>query len=311
MNVFVEFSLTLLLALAAGGFVVVLARLGVLRQSGLHAISYQQAKWVLLGLFVFYTFFIGGMGILRHLAVSTGNDHAQYDQLIWNSLNGRLLENTFVPDAHLFLGKSFTPILIALVPLYAIWHDPLMLLVFQTLALGVAVLPLFWFARAQLGNGWALVIAFSYLIYTPVVSLNILDFHEIVIATPLFAFATFFLTRRHYVGMLVCLLLAFMVKEEVTFTIVAFGVFIFLAHKKRVPGLALIAAGILSAIVLLQVVIPFFHGQGGGFYYFGSGVYAGGKMRYAYLGSNVSQIITTIVTRPGHRMATCGYIRQS
>ena len=145
--------------------------------------------------------FVAGYSILvitAHLAmVSESTDLAQFDQLIWNSLRGRILENTFVPDAPNFLGKSFVPFLLAFVPLYAVWSSPIVLLLAQPIALAAGAFPLYWFARKELGRALAFCIALAYLLSPAISFIIIIEFHEIVMATPLLAYATFFLLRRN------------------------------------------------------------------------------------------------------------------
>jgi uncharacterized membrane protein len=224
----------------------------------------------------------------------------QYTQLIWNSLNGRLFETSYILDAPSKLGTSFTPILLALVPVYALWHSSMALLVVQTIGLGVSALPLYWFARARLGRGLALALGTAYLLFPGLENISLSEFHEIAFATPLLAYVAFFLLRRSYRGFLVCLALALLVKEEIAFIAVILGAYIFLIQRQRRAGLALALGGAVWAVALLQYIIPFFRSGnfGSGFYYFSGGQLGGGSARYGYLGSNLSEIVATLLTRP-------------
>lgn len=62
--------------------------------------------------------------ISRYLSFNSGVDLGLYDQLVWNTLNGRLFENTLLADAYFYFGKSFSPLIAAFVPFYALFHDP-------------------------------------------------------------------------------------------------------------------------------------------------------------------------------------------
>lgn len=264
------------------------------------ALARRTADRLFYALALLYTLVLGALSLLQQITFhGTGFDLAQYDQLIWNSLQGRLLENSLIPDAPLYLGKSFSPILLALVPLYAVWANPLVLLVVQTLALSAAAFPLYWCARQRLGHALALVVALAYFLSPAVAFLNLTQFYEITLATPLLMYAGYFLLRRHDAGCFVCLGLALLVKEEIAFIVAAFGIFIALAQRRRWLGTAVALGGIIWGVLLLQVILPFFRGPayGASYYYFGTGVLAGGQIRYAYLGHNLKEIALTVLTR--------------
>jgi uncharacterized membrane protein len=298
MSVFVEFLITLGVCIGVG----IVAHQVAQRAPHPGRARLTPRAWDRL-LYFSVLVFVAGYSILvitAHLAmVSESTDLAQFDQLIWNSLRGRILENTFVPDAPNFLGKSFVPFLLAFVPLYAVWNSPIVLLLAQPIALAAGAFPLYWFARKELGRALAFCIALAYLLSPAISFIIIIEFHEIVMATPLLAYATFFLLRRNWRALFVTLGVALLIKEEVAFIVAAFGAFLFLFQRRRALGFALAAFGIAWAVVLLQWIIPFFRGaESGGFYYFGSGWIAGGGARYGYLGSSLGQVITTIFTRP-------------
>jgi uncharacterized membrane protein len=298
MSVFTEFLITLMLAFIAGAMVQRFARKSI----SLSPRWFDRATHALIaGYILLFT----ALTLLRYLSFNVGYlddytswDLGQYDQIIWNSLNGRLFENSFIPDAPNFLGKTFAPILLAFVPLYALWSTPIVLLVVQTVALALGALPIYWFARVRIGRGLALVLVIAYLLSPAIQNTNVAEFHEVALLTPFLAYTTFFLLRRHYPGFLVCLALSLLVKEEVAFIVVMFGAYIFLFQRQRVFGAGLALFGVAWTLLLLQYVIPFFRTGvwGGKFYYFGEGALTGG--RYDYLGKSVGEILTTLLTRP-------------
>jgi uncharacterized membrane protein len=237
--------------------------------------------------------------VLRYNALASSIDLGQYAQLVWNSLNGRLLEGTFVPDAPIFLGKSFTPILLAFVPLYAVLPNPIVLSIVQIVGFGFGAYPIYWFARERIGRVLALGIATAYLACPVVVNSALIEFHEIALATPLLALAMYLLARNKHSASLAVFGVTLLIKEELALVLAGIGLYTFIFQRKRRLGLALTAFSLLWAVVLLQHVIPFFRGTAPGtFYYFAGGVIAGGASRYGYLGNSLSSVVTTIVTRP-------------
>lgn len=305
-NVFVEFSLTLLLALSAS-LLTYVAGLRILKANSSHsivparALSPRVADGAFLALTAAYTLVFAVLSTLRHLSFNTGGyDMGIFDQAIWNSLRGRLLENSILPDAPTLFSQRFSPILLAFVPLYALWSDPLILLIVQTLALSVSAFPLYWFARERVGRVLALVVAVAYFLSPALQYVNLFQFHEIAFTVTWLAFATFFLWRRSDRAFLVCLGLALLTKEEIAFVTIGFGVFICLIQRRWWFGLALALFGLLWGALLLQYVIPSFRPSefGTGYYYFGSALVSAGRGRYDYLGHSLLEIVSTVLTRP-------------
>ncbi len=221
-------------------------------------------------------------------------------------MNGRLLEGTFVADTRSFLGKSFTPILLAFVPLYAIWQSPIILLAVQVAGLAFGGFPLYWFARQRLGHGLALVVGLSYFAFPGLEYIGLVEFHEIGLAVPLLSLAVFFLMRQHYVGFLVSLGVAMLIKEELALIAAMFGIYIFLFQQKRRLGALVFIASAMWFVLLVQSIIPFFRGAeyGSTFYYFGQGTIGGGGTRYSWLGKSIPEILTTILSRPDYVLRT-------
>ena len=254
------------------------------------------ADIVVLILFFLYCLVFVMLVLMRHESVHSDVDLAIFNQVAWNSLNGRLLEtstNLAFTKGNV-LGLHFSPLLIALVPLYAILSDARTLLIAQTIFLAATVFPIYWFARTQLGKLLALGIALSIFLSPSLEYVTLADFHEIALATPLLAFACFFLLRRCYVPLLVCLLVTLLIKEEIGLIVVAMGLYIFLVHRERILGAGLTIVGLISLALILYYIIPIFSG----------GNYQIARYHYTSLGTSVPEIITSIFYRPGHVLAT-------
>jgi uncharacterized membrane protein len=146
----------------------------------------------------------------------------------------------------------------------------------------------------------ALVLCLAFFLSPGVENIVLTEFHEIAFATPLLALSTFFLLRRHMAGLIISLAAALLVKEEIAFIAAGIGIYILMVHRMKWLGLAIAVFGVLWGAALLQYVIPYLRGTefGSTFYYFGEGLLGGGGSRYGYLGQNVGQIATTLLTRP-------------
>ncbi|MBI5652591.1 MAG: DUF2079 domain-containing protein [Chloroflexi bacterium] len=310
MNAFNEFAVTICAALAVGVVVFCIGTFSPrVRAASARDNATRAAAWanrIFRVAAIAYALLFAGLAITRYLAFGTGYldvftswDLGLFNQAIWNSLQGRVLENSFIPDAPSYLGKSFSPILLAFVPLYAMWSDPRVLLIAQAGGLALAAFPIYWHARARLGYASALVIALVYFLFPGAQNIALNEFHDIALEAPVMAFAIFFLLRRRYAPFLVCVAIGLLVKEEIAVIALGLGAYIFLAQRRPALGLGLAAFGLVASIALLQFIIPAFRSPdfGAGFYYFGSGKTGGGGSRYGYLGTSVAEIIFTFVTR--------------
>src|SRR5574341_1356331 len=251
--------------------------------------------FVLMAFIVFFVYALLDIGKFQAFNVY-GVDFALFDQVIWNTLRGRLLENTVFAEAPILLAQRFSPILFAFVPLYAFSSDPRILVVIPVAAVTLAAFPLYWFARRRIGRALALAIAFAFLTAPGLQYIALDQFKEIMLAIPFLMFATTFLLLRKYLPFFGALVLAMLCKEEVGFIAAAFGAYIFFVHRRYVLGGALGAFGLAWVIFLIQVAIPYFQGSSTYYYFGGSPTY--GSEIYNYLGISPAEMIATVVTQP-------------
>ena len=107
----------------------------------------QRVSWsILISLTLLYIINYSYLSIIQYNALFTGHfDLACFDQAIWNTIHGRILDTTIFD--YNFLGEHMSPILIILVPFYLIWQDPRMLLILQSLFLGITAIPIYLIVR--------------------------------------------------------------------------------------------------------------------------------------------------------------------
>lgn len=254
-------------------------------------LSGRMANIILALMLAAYAVTFGGMSLLRHEALHSGGyDLGIFAQALWNSLSGRLLENSIMLDSPSLLGHHWSPLLLGLAPVYAVWSDPRALLVVQTLALALGAVPLYWYARRELGTGLALVVAALYLLYPALQYVNLFEFHEIALVTPLLALALFFLFRKRTGPFLICVGLTLLLKEEMAFVAFGLGVYLAVVQRRRVLGLALAATSVVWGYAVIAYVIPAFHGGAGGYFF---------AERYSYLGGSVGEIAQNALASPG------------
>jgi uncharacterized membrane protein len=254
--------------------------------------------FIVAGLAVAYFVLYSVLSVLRHETYhSFGPDLGIFDQVFWNTTQGRFFESTMSlaqVEPHSYLADHFSPIYLALLPAYALVPRPATLLVTQTLFLALGVWPIYLLARLKLETGamrllWALI----YFLFLPVAFINLFDFHELALAVLPLGFAIYFLERGRPGLFLLSLVSTFFIKEELPLVGVAFGAYILLAKRDLKLGVGVLAGSVLAFVGMVRVLIPAFGG--------GSQAFFARRIasRYAELGTTPQEIIATAFGHPG------------
>jgi uncharacterized membrane protein len=260
-----------------------------------HSTSANRIRDILvIALFVFYVVFVSAQAIASYYQFAYGYDFSILDQVVWNSLNGRLLETSVTGLGATWLGTHFAPLLLALVPLFALFPDARVLLIADVVALASVVFPLYWFAQTRLRGSLAFGVALVFFLFSTLHFVALAGFHDVVLAAPIMAFAALFFYWRRWTPFFVCLGLSMLVREEAAFVIIAFG-FISLLRRDFRIGLALVIAGFAWMFVVLQWVIPFFAGRGSNYII---------SLHYSKFGSTLQEVLTSILLNPAPFLAT-------
>lgn len=130
-----------------------------------------------------------------------------------------------------FLGNHMVPILFLTAPVYAIFPSPLTLLCLQTLALALGGWAVFLLARQELSERWGVAFAFFYLLYPPLIFMNLYEFHPIALATTFLLFALLAWRRQQFHLFLTFLILSLCCQENVALIAIGFGILALLERK--------------------------------------------------------------------------------
>jgi uncharacterized membrane protein len=248
---------------------------------------------IAFGLAAVYFVLYSTLALLRHQSYhSFGFDLALFDQVFWNTTQGRPFESTMsqaLPVPHSLLGDHFSPIFLVLMPFYFIFPHPETLLVLQTLALAIGAWPIYLLAKLKLPAGYPVVWVLIYLLFVPLAWINLYDFHDVALSVAPLGFAIYFLERGRRVWFVLSLLLTFLVKEEMGLIGAGFGVYALLSKRDWKLGLGVLAGSLLVFEAVIQFAIPFF-ASGRSYPYI--------SLRYAEVGGSPRGILTTLVTDP-------------
>lgn len=210
------------------------------------------------------TFFILQVRLYEGLHMQV-KDLGLYDQALYNSLHGRFLETSLLnPQGGSLFAAHFVPIMLLVLPIYALFPNTYVLFFLQALAAGFGAFAVFLLAREILKDELAATcLGLAYLLHPSLqgATLNLFDlgFHPGNFSPPLFLFTFYFLLKERYRYLTCFFLLALMVQETYAVSLAALSLYIFLtdARKRRV-GAAMLCVSSLWFLIATQVVIPHF-----------------------------------------------------
>lgn len=186
-------------------------------------------------------------------------DFAYFDQIIWNTAQGRLFDTTFSP--YNFAGQHFEPVLLAFAVAYRAGMPPWGLLVAQAVIAGSAALVLFEAGRAlRVPLAVSAAAAAAYLANPFLHRALAFDFHpETMTALPAFAAVWAFATSRQRVGV-ACALSVLLYKEDTVFIVLALAVCAWVLGAHR-AALWMSVTAVIWAVLTVGVLMPLVRGS--------------------------------------------------
>jgi uncharacterized membrane protein len=253
-----------------------------------------------------YVTVVSSVAISRHYAFRTNAwDLSIYSQSLYSTLNhGKLLyyscELPGNPSGSLF-GIHFSPFLFLLLPIYAIYQNPITLLILRPVAISLGLIPLYWILREQHPNRRLLTffIAIVYVVYTPI-NASVSNFDVEAFLPALFLFAMYYLKKGKLLNAYVFVVLALMVNEFVPLIIMSMAVYFSLLHRKEIiRGLRSkkITKNAIFAILLLLTGIFWFMLSGAVITHFNPNALST-KWEWGEFGTSPGEIVTNALTNP-------------
>ena len=209
----------------------------------------------LLGLAALAVLVYSFLSCVRQWRFMTGGfDLGIHDQVVWEY-------SRFLPPASTLMGFSnalgdhFDPILALLAPLYWVLPGPEALFFAQSFAVALGALALFRFTRRRLGRIPAYEWTIAFLVFWGIQNALGYDFHDVVLAVPLIAFAIDFIDLQQWGKATACLAALLFVKEDLGLLVSFFGVYL-LVRRQWKKGLACFALGVAVFLLEVMVVVP-------------------------------------------------------
>jgi hypothetical protein len=215
-----------------------------------------RAAWV-VALLAFMLF--AWVAVRQHDTFHTrARDMGIYAQVIWNTGQGRPFASTLLEDNRLHIAEHVAPVMALIVPLYALVPDPRILLLLQQFSLAAAGLPLYFWARKQVGDLPALALLVGYELMPATSRIAFSEFHPVVMAALPVALGVKATLEGQVRPAVVWLLLALLFEEETAPIVGAAGAYLWLRHR-RWTGFGLGALAALWLALLVLFVMPAFH----------------------------------------------------
>ena len=251
----------------------------------------QLSDWLALSLLLLYVVLFSTLTIRQHLSFNTNAlDLGKFDQSIWNTAHGRPYQITI--SENLVIESHFSPSLGIFAPLFWIWSDIRLLFIMQSLLLGGAGFLIYWHFRRQ--NPWlGLVVFAAYLMHPALHQVNLIEFRRLTLAVFATSFALYHLLRRQYGWMALGLALALLSKEDMSLTVIAFGLYILLVQRNKRVGAVTLVVGLVWFVLVPFVILPSIMttDQTEGYQHANSS--------YSYLGTTLPEIVKTVSSQPG------------
>ena len=191
-------------------------------------------------------------------------DTGIYSNVAWNLINGEGFHSDVLNRNH--LGVHFSPLTALFAPIYAVFPSPMVLMVGQGLAVGLALLLLYRMGTlildpAVFGDRRPLIIlAFCLLafFYGPFTNALLSHFHPPTVVMPVLAGCLIALIERRtwLLALLVVVLLT--AKENAALAVAGLGVYAALVQGRWRLGIVLGITALVSLALVLEVVMPAF-----------------------------------------------------
>ncbi len=245
-----------LIGIIAGLFLVVCYR--VLDATGLgergRASRRGVGRWLpaalVVGLGAFYAIYMSHLALVDHRNMGTATyDLGIYNNVFWRTLHGDTLGCSYCKAGE-HASAHFDPIIILLAPLYGLAPRADTLLVFQSVWLATAVIPLYLIAVRRLGDAPAGVIVVAiYVLYPALHGVNMFDFHSLTLVVPSLVWAIYLVdsgSRWAYAGVLALVLLT---REDMSLLACFIGLYAILIGRVRTGLLTIVVALVYLATI--------------------------------------------------------------
>ncbi len=267
------------------------------------------APTLLVVAIVLWIALIFAASIYKYENYGQGYDQVDFEQAIWNTLHGRVMEDSRFNFTRSVFGMDWMPMLFFFVPAYALFPSAHTLFFLQIVGSALGAVPLYWLGRDRLKSKVAgLGAGLAYLLY-PVLLHGVLNpFQVRLFAVTLLLFGFYYFEKSNWQLFASFALLAMLARSDVALVVAMFGVYAFFT-RRRWPYVVLpLLLGLSYFALSTFVILPSFDNLGPPIAT--TGTTGTGYMScwpcghnpqlayYGHLGSTGPEIVQYIVTHP-------------
>lgn len=211
----------------------------------------EKALFLLCGLYVMI-FAVLAIRQYNYFSNFNPKDLAIYNQTFWNTIHGRIFQNSAY-------GSNFachnSPFFFLLVPFYYFFPHPVTLLFLKTILLALSVVPLYFIIRGIINEKEVILpLVCAYLFYPHLISQNFTPAHEIAYAPFFLLSAFYFYQRKCFWFFAAFLLVSLFIKEHIALISVMFGVYALLEKRSKRWSITPMALGLFWGIFSLWII---------------------------------------------------------
>jgi uncharacterized membrane protein len=228
---------------------------------------------------------------------TTAFDLGIYDNMIYNAIKGHFFQAPVLygPGKFNSLSGHAEYAVLLFAPFYAIKPGPETLLVIQAVCFGGAAIPLYMFARTQLGRASSTLLAVSYLFFAPLHGPQFYDFHWLPLCIPFYFFLFYAIAKRKNWLAYLMVAILFALREDLAIGLACLGAFLFVTETRVRFGATLCVVSTIWFAINKFVIMPW-----AGTWWFEnmySELFADGKASYG-------NVIQTLISNPFFALST-------
>ena len=232
---------------------------------------------------------------LKYLSLHFYADFSHWAQIIFNiSKTGKpycLSAQFLYPIGINFLSVHFVPLVYLFAIPFKIFPNPQTIIFFNFVLMFSSIIPLYKLSLLASGKKqFAVFISALFLWYPTFQYIVLYEFEMLRFSIPIIFWMLYFWENKNLKGFYIFVFLAVLIREEVGLTIMMFGIYLLFAERKYRIGLTTALIGLISFIVITQIVMPSLSD---------SESYSHLATRlFSTFGNNFGEIIKNIITHP-------------
>ncbi len=185
-----------------------------------------------------YAFVFSYVTVIRFYALKTSAyDLGNYNQALYTTLRGYgfLYYTADLPvTGGSMMGVHFSPILLMVIPIYALYPTPPTLLILNSFVLALGALPLYWLGKYMLKTRfWGMLFSAVYLLNPVLQGIIWFDFHPEAFFLTFFLFSLYYGLKGEWLKYVLFTILTLMTIEDAAVLILVGSFYLLLVRRKE------------------------------------------------------------------------------